>query len=377
MKNLVAYVKEKNEESNFYYLGMFDLLKGICMISIIISHTQVLFPENVFNAESGGFIRHIIEAVLQIVAMGDAVMPIFLIISGYGFRVVSSNKKCIEKQAKALLKPYAYAAVISIGMHVLVHYYKFRYFRGALHATVPVLLGFLVGAGSTTSIHEVQIYGVGPMWFLITLFMGWVMLNVLFNLLPEKFIGPAVLSISYIGYFIAQKIWLPFCLLQSCVGMLFIYIGYVIKKGDWYRKKLPLWLWAVLILLSGFSIIKGGFVMYSLYMPYGFVGAVAAGALAFLIIRLFLNFNWMDFFGRSSICMIGRQSLIVMCIHNIEYHAFLWYTVAARQIEHPMDGLLLILGLRCIFIYLGYHFVLWYNVKFNRKKRKGKRYVSK
>lgn len=375
--NPIAYIKEKKNEANFYYLGMFDLLKGICMISIIITHTKVFFPETAFDTASGGFISDILKIIFQIISMGDAVMPIFLIISGYGFRVLKSNKKCIEKQAKALLKPYLYAAVISTGLHVLVHYYKFRYLRGSVQATIPVLLGFLLGAGSTTTIHGVEIYGVGPMWFLVTLFVSWVLLNILFNLLPEKFVGPVVLIISYAGYLIAQKVWIPFCLLQSCVGMLFIYIGYVIKKGDWYRRKIPFLLWAVLIPLSLFCIVKGGFVMYSLYLPYGFIGAIAAGALAFLIIRLFLNLNWLEFFGRSSICMIGRQSLIVMCIHNIEYHALLWYTVAERHMDYPFDGLLLILGLRSIFIYLVYQFLLWYNAKFNKKKRRGKRYVSK
>lgn len=40
------------EEKRVYYPGMFDLLKGITIIGIIMTHISDLFPDELFNYTS-------------------------------------------------------------------------------------------------------------------------------------------------------------------------------------------------------------------------------------------------------------------------------------------------------------------------------------
>ena len=100
-------------------LGMFDLLKGVGMLTIVFAHTGELYPMG-----SGG----INPLTFFMFAYRESLMAAFYIASGYGFRKRSIGK-CIDQQFKTLLKPYIYTGIATTVFHFLIHYTLF----GSLH----------------------------------------------------------------------------------------------------------------------------------------------------------------------------------------------------------------------------------------------------
>ena len=76
-------------------LGMFDLLKGVGMLTIVFAHTGELYPM--------GDASHINPLTFCMFAYRESLMAAFYIASGYGFRKRSIGK-CIDQQFKTLLK---------------------------------------------------------------------------------------------------------------------------------------------------------------------------------------------------------------------------------------------------------------------------------
>mgnify|MGYP007095352906 CR=1 FL=1 len=75
-------------------LGMFDLLKGVGMLTIVFAHTGELYPM--------GDASHINPLTFCMFAYRESLMAAFYIASGYGFRKRSISK-CIHQQLKSLL----------------------------------------------------------------------------------------------------------------------------------------------------------------------------------------------------------------------------------------------------------------------------------
>ena len=103
-------------------LGMFDLLKGIGMLAIVFAHTAELYPLGTDDVTPFAF---------ALFAYREALMAAFFIASGYGFRKRSIHK-CLEQQAKTLLKPYLYTAAATTVLHCLIHHAAFGSWPNAI-----------------------------------------------------------------------------------------------------------------------------------------------------------------------------------------------------------------------------------------------------
>ena len=90
-------------------LGMFDLLKGVGMLTIVFAHTGELYPM--------GDASHINPLTFCMFAYRESLMAAFYIASGYGFRKRSIGK-CIDQQFKTLLKPYIYTGIATTVFHL-------------------------------------------------------------------------------------------------------------------------------------------------------------------------------------------------------------------------------------------------------------------
>ena len=99
-------------------IGMFDMLKGAGMLTIVFAHTAELYP---MQAVSGLSLTAFFPFIYR-----EALMAAFFIASGYGFRKRSIHK-CIHQQLKSLLKPYAYTALFTCVLHFIIHYKTFQY----------------------------------------------------------------------------------------------------------------------------------------------------------------------------------------------------------------------------------------------------------
>ena len=182
---------EGTRPSTVNSIGMFDMLKGMGMITIVLAHTAELYPMQI----SGGLS---LTAFFPFIYR-EALMAAFFIASGYGFRKRSIGK-CIQQQLRALLKPYCITAVCTSLLHLLCHYMAFHYFPSSVTETLKVAGGFLLGLPHTTTYAGQQFFSTGPMWYLLSLLIGWVLLDAILNIFPEKYTHWAVLGIMLLGW---------------------------------------------------------------------------------------------------------------------------------------------------------------------------------
>ena len=201
-------------------LGMFDLLKGIGMLAIVFAHTAELYPLGTNDVTPFAF---------ALFAYREALMAAFFIASGYGFRKRSIHK-CIEQQLKTLLKPYLYTALATTVLHAFIHHAAFGSWDAAISESAKVLGGFLLGLPHTATYFGHQFFSCGPMWYLVALMLAWVLLDVLLEIFPERYITPAVVGVTLLGWGVTLVWEAPFCIAQGMVSLPYLYIGYLAKK---------------------------------------------------------------------------------------------------------------------------------------------------
>lgn len=328
---------EGTRPSTVNSIGMFDMLKGVGMITIVLAHTAELYPMQI----SGGLS---LTAFFPFIYR-EALMAAFFIASGYGFRKRSIGK-CIQQQLRALLKPYCITAACTSLLHLLCHYMAFHYFPSSVTETLKVAGGFLLGLPHTTTYAGQQFFSTGPMWYLLSLLIGWVLLDAILNIIPEKYTHWAVLGIMLLGWGTTLVWELPFSLSQGAVIVPYLYIGYLAKKNRWLDKPLPRR--TLYILLGGTALTAVGALLAQstdcISMGEWTLGPLSIlldAATGFLFIRLFMRLNRFTGPIAQGLQAIGRNSLNIFCIHTVELIAIPWYLFAAHFTDHPLRGMLL------------------------------------
>ena len=352
-------------------LGMFDLLKGIAMLLIVLAHNRSLFPDLLLNRvtaqETSGYFKYlsfvkdlsiiasIIFAILAVFFV--SLMPALLIISGYGFRKRNIGKFW-SHSAKELIKPYVITAIVTTILHMVLHYTFFHYLRGAIKASAEVFGGQILGLSQTTTFAGITLYANGPIWYLLTLFWAISFFNVIVNKFDEKSMPYAVFSISVIGWLLSYLKFVPFCISQGMVGVIYIYIGYILKKTKFFQKTHTT-KWKVLyfcfVVIPNIVLLAFGYLtemadnVYSL----GPITYIENGLLAIGFLACFLRFNAYRGKITNTIRMIGRYSLYVMCVHSVEMIAIPWYKIAEQFENSKLVGFIIIYIIRLIIIFVG------------------------
>lgn len=320
--------------------GMFDLIKGITMLMVIYVHTYGLFPssfiyQNTYQANLDvmmgmQWLPHLWVTLYSVFA--HSLMPAFFVVSGYGIRKMDFSK-CVKKQAKALLIPYAIISVLTSLLHLFSHYTLYRYFPGSFKETLRIAGGFLLGLSKTSIYFDVKIFSCGPIWFILALFWGLIIFNTLITYVPEKYLPYASLLVAFVGWLMSLGNTVPWCISQGLVAAFYICLGYLAKKKKWFtagistKAKVAL---TVLIIIPSVIIrfigTKDG--MADNVYPFGIGTIILNGFMGLLCIYVFLLLN--RFTGKISSFLrkIGRLSLYMVCIHTIEMMGFPFYYFA-------------------------------------------------
>lgn len=317
-------------------LGMFDLLKGVGMLVIVFAHTAELYSFGSGALSLTGFGLFIYR---------EALMAAFYIASGYGFRKRPIGK-CVRQQISGLLKPYAFTALAATALHFAVHYYSFGYLPGTLGESLKVLGGFALGLPHTATYFGQEFFSCGPMWYLLALAVGWVLLDIIMNAFPEQYISWAVAACAILGW-ATTLVWeLPFCISQGMAIVPYLYIGHIMKKrrafehGITRRGSLVLAACAAVVAAGAFAsgstdcISMGTWTMGALSIFLD--GAVGCG-----ILRLFVRLGRGQSAAVRAADTIGRRSLHIFCIHTVELTAIPWYLFAQKYSAHPVLGIIL------------------------------------
>ena len=331
-------------------LGMFDLFKGIGMATVIFVHTAEAYS---LNLGSGLSVSSFLLFIYR-----EALMSAFYIASGFGFRKRSVGK-CVQQQLRGILPPFLYTALATAGFHLILHHYCFGSWPAAISESQKVLAGFLLGLPHTSTYFGFSIFSCGPMWYLLTMAVGWIILDILFNAFPERYIPCAVAVTAMLGWGTCLVWELPFCLSQGMAVVPYLYIGHVAKKRRWFdQPRLP-WLFpsamVCMVVAAAGAILSGTTDNMSMgEWTLGPVGIFINGVIGLWIVNLFVRLsaireNALTHFLEA----VGRRSLNIFCLHTVELTAVPWYLYAAQFASSPIVGLLSQYAIRCSFIALG------------------------
>lgn len=317
-------------------LGMFDLLKGVGMLLIIFAHTSELYPV--------GDISTITPVTFFLFAYRESLMAAFYIASGYGFRKRSIGK-CISQQFKTLFKPYAYTGLATTIAHFVIHYKTFGNWNNAVYETYKVLGGFVLGLPHTATYFGQEFFSCGPMWYLLALMIGWILLDIILNIFPESYIKWAVLGTMLLGWGISLVWEAPFCIAQGMVTVPYLYIGFLAKKKRLFEKKFrPLAILGLLAAALGVALgvlLTGKTDCVSLgEWTMGPVSILLDGIVGLGFIVLFMKVQrLLDNPVTHLIEAVGRRSLYIFCIHTVELTAVPWYLMVQKYAAAPIKGL--------------------------------------
>jgi len=365
----------KNKAKIENTLGMFDLLKGVGMLLIVFAHNTSVFPE-LFEKSSTmerttslrfmsffyeiPIIPRLLFAIL--ITFGTALMPAFLSVGGYGFRKRTIGKG-FKLLSKEMIKPYIFTVIGTTICNVCLHYAFFRYLPGALSESLKVFLGMALGVSQNVTIGGYTIFANGPVWYLLAYFWALAIFNVVLNLTSDKFIPHVVLVISAAGWLLSYLPFTPWCISQGMVGVVYVYMGYWVKKnkliGRDYTLKDKL-LVLFLIVIPNVVMCSFGFItemadnVYSL----GPVTYIENGLMGIVFVYLFLHLNVFRGKVSGTIRTIGRYSLYIMCIHTVDMIAIPWYKVSEFFATNQMLGFCVVYFVRLAIIFLAVFLVV-------------------
>ena len=229
-------------------------------------------------------------------------------------------------------------------LHTFIHHAAFGSWDAALSESAKVLGGFLLGLPHTATYFGQQFFSCGPMWYLVALMLAWVLLDVLLEIFPERYITPAVVGVTLLGWGITLVWEAPFCIAQGMVSLPYLYIGYLAKKRRLFETPLSGRAKARLI-ASALGVVAGVLLTQSTdcvslgEWTMGPLSILLDGAVGYGIIRLFLEWQRrVDGPISHAIEWVGRRSLFIFCIHTVELTAIPWYLMAEKYADHPGAG---------------------------------------
>ncbi len=364
MKKILLYLFSNDSSGNKNYPGMFDVLKGYAIITILLSHTLSQSQFNHYNP---------LIFVLDLLGLGNLLIPILFIINGYGFKI-TTPQKCIKKLSRYILIPYIITALFTTVVHYIAYYSTWKDNHNAIKESIKIALGFCLGLSETWTIHNITIFNIGACWFIIALFIASIVLNFLYNHFSLKSVTIICIVTALIGMFLGRYFTFFFSFSPALVGMFFIHIGHLVKVKN---------------LLS----LRPSYITYILYaiifvITSQFPNSVAHGVWSFYItsllsftfvsiitIKLFLSLNRFMNVITNLIRFIGRYSLWILCIHSCEYLSLgvPWQLFVAKYQEHRILGIALMFSIRIVIVFSVLFIII--NIKkhyskHNIKKRK-------
>lgn len=274
---------------------MFDLLKGVGILLVVLLHSIQWEAQNQFGWK-------IIYSIL---------MPVFFVTSGYWMKK-KKLKDGLITSAVFVLKPYLITVFI-IEFIGLVH----RLLTNDLTDWLETFLmpGILGMSGENSRF--------GPLWFLLALFWAWCLFYVAMLIRQEWIqILCAVLCGIAGGALLPCK--LPFQISQGLIAFAFVYVGYWVKRKKIFEKKFPVITVAGMLALWAFTVWFGSMDLGMYSVKLGFVSVAGSAAGALLVIRIFLHINQFENSLFDVLEQTGRYTMWILCVHAAEGAVVPW-----------------------------------------------------
>lgn len=297
----------------------FDLMKGVGILLVMAGH---YWPESLWP-----WVHKTIYSFH---------VPLFFLVAGYFSKPPKVGLLAIiKKNAKRLLLPFVFTQLLIVlwgGSQAFAKHDASYIIRPALS---------LIWGGVEDINSQWGPICVGPMWFLLALFWG----KTLFELLICRLQGWRLLLVSFaisfasILYF--SFFYSPWCLFEGLYNMIFLCLGYMAKKVE-----IPKWiyflaliLWPITVIVSRLDISIVFVVRYLLRV----LGACGGTLFVWFICSQLKRIKILS----KPIGWIGLFSLVVLCFHNFEWYTAIPYSIVIHM-PFEIEGSWMIL-LRFVF----------------------------
>ncbi len=273
---------------------MFDLIKGIAMLFVILVHSGT-------TAQTDSYLTVLIRS---------AMVAVFFIASGFWLRK-RKIKTGVRLSAQQLLIPYAVTLVIILAVGFL-----HRLLTGDLNNFMDIFLLPVLkrGAGPRT----------GALWFLLAMFWAWCMFYLLMRLKDARARLALVAAGAVVGTGLLPLHDYTYLLPQALLMLPYIYGGYFIREKGLFDKKVPAWLLAVMSVPALVMAALGKIDVIMDVADFGLINIAAQLLFGYVLIYITLLINAKEWKCTDWIMEIGRRSLWVLCIHSIEMSVFPW-----------------------------------------------------
>ena len=290
-----------------------DCAKGITMLLVLLGHS-------VFGVLRG--------------AIFSFHMPLFFILSTVTYRLSGDLSQWRRKSQKAfihLVVPALILFVLELVARLLLE--GGDPLTGAFWKEKGLTL--LFASGSQFWIGSLHIPRMGIPWFLLVLFMGRSLLDLLHLKLGKAFV-PVCAGLSVAGVVIGQHQWLPLSLDVMLSSMAFLLVGYGLKGYDPHKRPVIGLLvvcavWGITLVIPELMDKKylemsmRRYPLYPLCLVTALAGTLMVARVSDLIVRYF---GWL----KPVLLYIGEHSLMMLCVHTLD---FIWedlYTSISHRI---------------------------------------------
>lgn len=310
-------------------LGTFDLIKGLGLIALVFGHS---LPR--YDVEQLKFLLPVVAA-LELFKAGTN--PMFFLVSGFSFRE-KTVKKMLEKSSSSLLKPYLYVVLFIAVLFPLNHYLCYRWWPGAWEETVRTVLAFLFGVpASGKMVFGYSLYENSVVWFLLALFIAQNLLNLVLKV-KNKYLQFVVVACCLIlGYVLMRLNVIYFCLPQGLMGTSFCYIGYMLKKHNFFTsEKKRIGSYVILIVVTVFHLVFDGASITHGIFKYGLLSCLSCACVGILLMTAGVYAGRLEWRCLDWIKKTGVYTYWIICIHSVEMTCVRWYMLTERFAERQI-----------------------------------------
>lgn len=291
-----------------------DCAKGISILLVVLGHSV------------NGILRG---------AIFSFHMPLFFVMSCLTYRMSTDMGQLWRKTKKAfvhLVIPALLLFVLTILGEAIID----RTFMD-LEFWKAKAWSLLFASGSQFYIGDLHIQRMGIPWFLIVLFTGRTLFDLLHLKLGKAFI-PVCVVLSMVGVVIGQtlQLWLPLSLDVMLASLIFLLFGLWLRKWNfevcpWICLITVTALWAVTLLFTEWMDMKylemsmRRYPLYPLCLITALAGTMMVSQFSSLLVRYL---GWL----KKPLVFLGEHSLDMLCVHTMD---FLWepvYMVSSKML---------------------------------------------
>lgn len=244
-------------------------------------------------------------------------MPLFLILSGYFYKVTPCWKTFIKKQFKSLMIPYICAIGIQYFLMILLGELRVE------NALVTGILSAVVGLSYTSKMSFGMAQGTGVLWFLPLLFVIRIIFRFINEYTKENIILSIMITISITlsGYWLGKAgYWLPFSFDVAMYSMCFYGMGYFFAKYNLVDKvcndvRNIVCLIFVLVLGIYQSLSLELAVRYYPGILTCILVAVSGSFLSIYICKQLCKTSIV----KTVLTWYGKKTVLILCIHHLEW----------------------------------------------------------